>query len=63
MEWIDLLREAAPVLLQGAGYTLVFALASMVGGLAIGVPVALMRIALLKTLRWPATLYVSLIPR
>jgi cystine transport system permease protein len=47
----------------GAGYTLVFALASMVGGLAIGVPVALMRIALLKTLRWPATLYVSLIPR
>jgi cystine transport system permease protein len=61
MELIDLLREAAPVLLRGAGYTLVFALASMVGGLAIGVPVALMRIAPLKLLRWPATLYVSLI--
>ena len=55
-----LLREAAPVLLQGAGYTLVFALAAMVGGLAIGVPVALMRISPFKLLRWPATLYVSL---
>jgi cystine transport system permease protein len=60
MEWIDLLREAAPVLLRGAGYTLVFALASMVGGLAIGVPVALMRIAPPALLRWPAMLYVSL---
>jgi cystine transport system permease protein len=60
MALFDLLREAAPVLLRGAGYTLVFALASMVGGLAIGVSVALMRIAPVRLLRWPATLYVSL---
>ena len=60
MPWFDLLREAAPVLLRGAGYTLVFALASMVGGLALGVPLALMRIARARLLRWPATLYVSL---
>jgi cystine transport system permease protein len=59
MELFALLREAAPVMLQGALYTLVFALAAMVGGLAIGVPVALMRISPLRLLRWPATLYVS----
>ncbi|KQQ97017.1 amino acid ABC transporter permease [Massilia sp. Leaf139] len=60
MELFALLREAAPVLLQGAGYTLVFALAAMVGGLALGLPVALMRIAPVRWLRWPAALYVSL---
>jgi cystine transport system permease protein len=60
MALFALLREAAPVLLQGAGYTLVFALAAMVGGLAIGVPVALLRTAPSRLLRWPATLYVSL---
>jgi len=60
MALIALLAEAAPVMLRGAGYTLLFALASMVGGLALGVPVALMRIAPLAGLRWPATLYVSL---
>ena len=59
MELVALLREAAPVMLAGAGYTLLFALAAMVGGLAIGVPVALMRIAPARLLRWPATLYVS----
>ena len=60
MELVALLREAAPALLTGAGYTLLFALASMVGGLAIGVPVALLRIAPVAFLRWPATLYVSI---
>jgi cystine transport system permease protein len=60
MELIALLREAAPTMLTGAGYTLLFALAAMLGGLAIGVPAALMRIAPLAWLRWPATLYVSL---
>jgi len=61
MALVDLLSEAAPVLLRGAGYTLLFALASMVGGLAIGVPLALMRIAPFRLVRWPATLYVSLL--
>ena len=59
MELIALLREAAPTLLQGAGYTLLFALASMIGGLAIGLPVALMRIAPWAVVRMPASLYVS----
>jgi len=57
---LSLLRDAAPTMLQGAGYTLLFALASMIGGLAIGVPVALLRIAPWTLLRWPATVYVSL---
>jgi hypothetical protein len=45
MELFDLLREAAPVMLRGAGYTLLFAVASMVGGLALGFPVAVMRMS------------------
>ena len=59
MELFALLQEAAPTMLAGAGYTLLFALASMVGGLAIGVPLALLRISPWAALRWPATLYVS----
>ena len=57
---LALLRDAAPVLLTGAGVTLMFALASMVGGLAIGFPVALLRMATSSWLRLPAALYVSL---
>ena len=60
MEWLELLREAAPVMLTGAGYTLVFAVASMVGGLLLGFPTAVMRILPWKWLRWPANVYVSL---
>ncbi|NGZ87383.1 amino acid ABC transporter permease [Duganella aceris] len=60
MELMELLREAAPVMLRGAGYTVLFALAAMVGGLLIGFPVAVMRILPYRLLRWPATLYVSL---
>ncbi len=56
---IALLRDAAPVMLTGAGYTLLFAVAAMIGGLAIGVPVALMRIAPWAALRLPASVYVS----
>jgi cystine transport system permease protein len=59
MELLDLLREAAPVMLTGAGYTLMFALASMAGGLALGFPAAVMRMSPWAALRWPATLYVS----
>lgn len=60
MDWQQLLAEAAPVLLQGAGYTVLFALASMVGGLAIGFPTAVLRILPWRLARWPAALYVSL---
>ncbi|MDB5959075.1 MAG: yecS, partial [Massilia sp.] len=60
MDLFALLRDAAPVMLAGAGYTLVFAMAAMIGGLAIGFPVALMRMAKHQWLRWPASLYVSL---
>lgn len=60
MELIALLREAAPAMLTGAGCTLLFALASMLGGLAIGFPVALLRLAPWALLRWPAALYVSI---
>lgn len=60
MDLIELLREAAPVMLTGAGYTLLFAVAAMLGGLVIGFPTAVMRIAPWALLRWPATLYVSI---
>jgi cystine transport system permease protein len=60
MELLDLLRAAAPVMLAGAGYTLLFALASMLGGLLLGFPTAVMRISPWAALRLPAALYVSL---
>ena len=55
----ELLREAAPVMLTGAVYTLLFAVASMIGGLALGFPVAILRMSTWAVLRWPAALYVS----
>lgn len=58
-ELIDLLREAAPVMAKGAGYTLAFAVAAMVGGLVLGFPAAILRLAPWAPLRWPAALYVS----
>jgi cystine transport system permease protein len=60
MDLLELLQEAAPAMLRGAGYTLVCALAAMLGGLLIGFPAAIMRIVPWRMLRWPATLYVSL---
>ncbi|NIA55239.1 amino acid ABC transporter permease [Massilia sp. TW-1] len=59
VELVDLLREAAPVLAKGAGTTLAFAVASMAGGLVLGFPTAVLRVAPWAPLRWPATLYVS----
>lgn len=56
---LALLREAAPVLLRGAGDTLLFAVAAMVGGLALGFPAAVLRVAPWVPLRWPSALYVS----
>jgi cystine transport system permease protein len=58
-ELLDLLRESAPLMLRGAGYTLLLAVAAMLGGLALGLPTALMRVAPWAPLRWPAALYVS----
>jgi cystine transport system permease protein len=60
MELLDLLREAAPVMLRGAGYTVLFALAAMIGGLLIGFPVAVLRMLPYRLLAWPAGVYVSL---
>lgn len=60
MELFELLRDAAPLMLKGAGYTLMFALASMVGGLALGFPTAILRMSRWAALRWPADLYVSM---
>ncbi|WP_426194067.1 amino acid ABC transporter permease [Massilia sp. DWR3-1-1] len=59
VELIGLLRAAAPTMLTGAAYTLVFAMASMVGGLCLGFPLALLRMSRRRALRWPAALYVS----
>jgi cystine transport system permease protein len=58
-ELVDLLREAAPAMAQGAGYTLAFAVAAMVGGLVLGFPTAILRLAPWAPLRRPAALYVS----
>jgi cystine transport system permease protein len=59
-ELLDLLRESAPLMLRGAGYTLLLAMSAMVGGLVLGLPTALMRVAPWAPLRWPAALYVSM---
>jgi cystine transport system permease protein len=58
-ELLDLLRESAPLMLHGAGYTLLLALAAMLGGLVLGLPAALLRVAPWAPLRWPAAVYVS----
>ncbi|MDN0082131.1 amino acid ABC transporter permease [Crenobacter sp. SG2305] len=59
--WWELVKLAWPVLLQGTGYTLAFAVASMVLGLALGFVVALVRVAKVPVLAQIAALYVSLI--
>jgi len=60
MEIWDLLQQAAPIMLKGVGYTLLFALSSMLGGLALGFLLAIARIAPWKMVQWPAAVYVSL---
>jgi cystine transport system permease protein len=54
-----LLQESAPLMLRGAGYTLLLAVSAMLGGLVLGLPTALLRVAPWAPLRWPAALYVS----
>ena len=60
MEIWDLLRQAAPTMLRGVGYTLLFALSSMLGGLVLGFVLAVGRIVPWKFVHWPAAVYVSL---
>lgn len=60
MELWELLRHAAPVLFKGAGYTLLFALASMAGGLTLGFVLAVARIVRWKAVQAPAAFYVSM---
>ena len=59
VDLLALFHEAAPTLLRGAGYTLLFAVASMAGGLLLGFPTAVLRVAPWAWLRAPAALYVS----
>jgi len=59
VDLFNLLREAAPIMLVGAGYTLLFAVAAMVGGLVLGFPAAILCMSPIRWLRWPASLYVS----
>lgn len=47
-------------MLKGVGYTLLFALSSMVGGLALGFVLAVARISRWRLIQWPAAVYVSL---
>ncbi|WP_394778968.1 amino acid ABC transporter permease [Undibacterium sp.] len=61
MELLDLLRLAAPVMLKGVAYTLLFAVGSMIGGLALGFLIAVARIVPWRWLNVPAVTYVSLI--
>jgi cystine transport system permease protein len=56
---MQLLRDALPVMLKGAGYTLVLAVASVVCGAALGTLVAITRMARVPVLSQFATLYVS----
>ncbi|GAA4016149.1 amino acid ABC transporter permease [Actimicrobium antarcticum] len=61
MNLIELLTLAAPVMLKGALYTVLFAVASMVGGLVLGTLLAVARLLPWRVLQWPAATYVSLI--
>lgn len=58
---LDLLRQSAPLLLKGAGYTVALSLIGMSLGLALGFGLALMRLSRSALLRWPASAYVSAI--
>ncbi|MGI4938543.1 MAG: amino acid ABC transporter permease, partial [Janthinobacterium lividum] len=60
MELLELLQIAAPIMLRGAGYTLVFAVAAMFFGLLLAMLLAVARISALPLLRQAAAVYVSL---
>ena len=58
---LDLIAESAPLLLKGAGYTVLLSIIGMGVGLVIGFGLALMRLSRTRVLRWPAAVYVSAI--
>jgi cystine transport system permease protein len=60
MDIRDLLQQAAPIMLRGTAYTLLFALSSMLGGLVLGFLLAVARIVPWRVVHWPAAIYVSL---
>ncbi|MDR3455364.1 MAG: amino acid ABC transporter permease [Rhodoferax sp.] len=55
----DLLRDALPMMIKGAGYTLMLAIASVIFGAVLGTLVAITRMAKAPVLSQLATLYVS----
>lgn len=60
MDILELLQQAMPTLLKGTGYTLLFAVSSMLGGLVLGFILAVARIVPWRPVHWPAAAYVSL---
>ena len=56
---LDLLRQSAPLLLKGAGYTVLLSVIGMGVGVVLGFGLALMRLSRTPLLRWPAAVYVS----
>ena len=58
----DIARDMFPgVLTEGAKNTLVFTLFGFIGGLALGLVVALMRLSPRRAVRWPAAIYTDLL--
>ena len=57
--WMELLAGALPLMLKGAGWTLVLAVTSVVFGALVGALVALVRLAKIPLLAALAALYVS----
>jgi L-cystine transport system permease protein len=56
---LDLLIQSAPLLLKGAGYTILLSVVGMGVGVVLGFGLALMRLSRTPLLRWPAAVYVS----
>jgi cystine transport system permease protein len=59
METAELIAQSVPLLLKGAGYTVLLSLIGMSLGLLLGFGLALMRLSRSPLLRWPAAVYVS----
>lgn len=56
---LDLLGQSAPLLLKGAGYTILLSVIGMGVGVVLGFGLALMRLSRTPLLRWPAAVYIS----
>ncbi|MBY0346372.1 MAG: amino acid ABC transporter permease [Neisseriaceae bacterium] len=59
--WYELCLNAWPVMLKGLSYTLFYAIASMLGGLALGLLIAIIRVAKVPMISFLASFYVSII--